>query len=141
MRVSVESVFQVGKAVACRTIDRRHGKLINACSAKSELSRPSIAPNTATRRTVKMLTNEMCADWRMHGMQVDGIGTGHFKTELNNALVENSQLRGWRERCAPPGRWGDAVGPIGAATFPASCASTFVNGHIFHVAGNSTSVL
>jgi gluconate 5-dehydrogenase len=63
MRVNVESAFIVGKAVAKGMIARKQGKIINISSVQSELGRPTIAPYTATKGAIKMLTKGMCADW------------------------------------------------------------------------------
>jgi gluconate 5-dehydrogenase len=141
MRVNVESAFIVGKAVAKHMIARKQGKIINICSVQSELARPSIAPYTATKGAVKMLTKGMCADWAKHGLQVNAIGPGYFKTPLNQALVDNAEFSSWLEKRTPAGRWGNVDELIGAAVFLASPASSFVNGHILYVDGGITSVL
>ncbi len=139
--VNVESVFLVGQAVARHMIKRGRGKIINICSVQSELGRPSIAPYTATKGAVKMLTKGMCADWAKHGLQINAIGPGYFKTPLNQALVENPEFSGWLEKRTPAGRWGDPEELAGAAIFLASEASSFINGHILYVDGGITSVL
>jgi gluconate 5-dehydrogenase len=141
MRVNVESVFLVGQAVARGMIKRGRGKIINICSVQSELGRPSIAPYTATKGAVKMLTKGMCADWAKHGIQVNAIGPGYFKTPLNQALVDNSEFSSWLEKRTPAGRWGNTDELSGAAIFLASDASSFINGHILYVDGGITSVL
>ena len=141
LRVNVESVFLVGQAVARHMIKRGRGKIINICSVQSELGRPSIAPYTATKGAVKMLTKGMCADWAKHGLQINAIGPGYFKTPLNQALVENPEFSGWLEKRTPAGRWGEPEELAGAAIFLASEASSFINGHILYVDGGITSVL
>jgi gluconate 5-dehydrogenase len=141
MRVNVESAFIVGKAVARGMIARQQGKIINICSVQSELGRPSIAPYTATKGAVKMLTKGMCADWARHGIQVNAIGPGYFRTPLNQALADNPDFSAWLEKRTPAGRWGEVNELIGAAVFLASPASSFVNGHILYVDGGITSVL
>lgn len=141
MRVNVESAFLVGKAVARGMIARRAGKVVNICSVQSELGRPSIAPYTATKGAIKMLTKGMCADWAKHGLQVNAIGPGYFKTPLNQALVDNPEFSSWLEKRTPAGRWGEVEELVGAAIFLASDASSFVNGHILYVDGGITSVL
>ncbi|MBG1233284.1 SDR family oxidoreductase [Aestuariivirga litoralis] len=141
LRVNIESAFLVGKAVAKGMIARKAGKIINICSVQSELGRPSIAPYTATKGAIKMLTKGMCADWAKHGIQVNAIGPGYFKTPLNQALVDNPEFSSWLEKRTPAGRWGDVEELIGAAIFLASPASSFVNGHILYVDGGITSVL
>ncbi len=141
MRVNVESAFIVGKAVAKGMIARQAGKIINISSVQSELGRPTIAPYTATKGAIKMLTKGMCADWAKHNIQVNAIGPGYFKTPLNQALVDNPEFSGWLEKRTPAGRWGTTDELIGAAIFLASPASSFVNGHILYVDGGITSVL
>ena len=55
-------------------IERRRGKIINICSVQSELGRPNIAPYTASKGAVKMLTKGMAIDWGQYGIQVNGLG-------------------------------------------------------------------
>jgi gluconate 5-dehydrogenase len=54
--------FLVGRAVARAMAPRRRGKIVNICSVQSELVRPGIAPYSATKGGLKMLTKGMCAD-------------------------------------------------------------------------------
>jgi gluconate 5-dehydrogenase len=140
-QVNVESAFIVGKAVAKHMIAAKSGKIINICSVQSEQARATIAPYTATKGAIKMLTKGMCADWAKHGIQVNAIGPGYFKTPLNQALVDNPEFSSWLEKRTPAGRWGTVNELIGAAVFLASDASSFINGHILYVDGGITSVL
>jgi gluconate 5-dehydrogenase len=122
-------------------IARKRGKIINVCSVQSELGRPSIAPYTASKGAVKMLTKGMCADWARHGLQVNGLGPGYFATELTRPLVENADFTDWLAKRTPPGRWGQVEELAGATIFLASAASDFVNGQILYVDGGMTSVV
>ena len=141
LRVNVESAFIVGKAVARHMIKRKSGKIINVGSVQSELARPSIAPYTATKGAIKMLTKGMCADWAKHNIQVNAIAPGYFKTPLNQALVDNPEFSTWLEKRTPAGRWGNVEELVGAAVFLASDASSFINGHILYVDGGITAVI
>ncbi|MBT2321981.1 glucose 1-dehydrogenase [Variovorax paradoxus] len=141
MKTNVDSVFLVGQAVARRMIPRRRGKIINICSVQSELGRPGIAPYTASKGAVKMLTKGMAIDWGQHGIQVNGLGPGYFKTELTDALVKNEEFTAWLVGRTPSRRWGDVEDLVGAAVFLASDASNFVNGHILYVDGGVTATL
>ena len=141
MKTNVDSVFLVGQAVARHMIARKRGKIINICSVQSELGRPNIAPYTASKGAVKMLTKGMAIDWGPHGIQVNGLGPGYFKTELTEALVNNPDFTAWLVGRTPSRRWGDVDDLIGAAVFLASDASNFVNGHILYVDGGVTATL
>jgi len=141
MRTNLDSVFHVGQAVAQRMIARKRGKIINICSVQSELGRPGIAPYTASKGAVKMLTKGMAIDWGPLGLQVNGIGPGYFKTELNRKLVDDPAFSAWLTGRTPSRRWGDLADLGGAAVFLASDASAFVNGHILYVDGGVTATL
>jgi gluconate 5-dehydrogenase len=141
MKTNVDSVFLVGQAVARCMIPRGRGKIVNICSVQSELGRPNIAPYAASKGAVKMLTKGMAIDWGPHGIQVNGLGPGYFKTELNEALVNNPEFSGWLVNRTPSRRWGDLDDLVGAAVFLASDASNFVNGHILYVDGGVTATL
>jgi gluconate 5-dehydrogenase len=141
MRTNVDSIFHVGKAVARHMIPRGRGKIINICSVQSELGRPNIAPYTASKGAVKMLTKGMAIDWGPHGLQVNGLGPGYFRTELTQTLVDNPEFTSWLVNRTPARRWGDVRDLGGAAVFLASDASNFVNGHILYVDGGVTATL
>ncbi|PTM96200.1 SDR family oxidoreductase [Mycoplana dimorpha] len=141
LRTNVSSVFHVSRAVARHMIGRGRGKIINIASAQSELARPGIAPYTATKGAVRNLTRGMCADWARHGLQVNAIAPGYFRTPLNQALVDDPQFTGWLKKRTPAGRWGEVGELVGAAVFLASDASSFVNGHTLYVDGGITTSL
>jgi gluconate 5-dehydrogenase len=141
MKTNVDSVFLVGQAVARHMIGRQRGKIINICSVQSELGRPDIAAYTASKGAVKMLTKGMAIDWGRHGIQVNGLGPGYFKTELTEALVKDETFSKWLIGRTPSRRWGDVEDLVGAAVFLASNASNFVNGHILYVDGGVTATL
>ena len=141
MRTNVDSVFLVGQAVARNMIARGRGKIINICSVQSEIGRPNIAPYMASKGAVKMLTKGMAIDWGPHGIQVNGLGPGYFKTELNQALLTDDKFNTWLTGRTPSRRWGEVAELAGAAVFLASDASSFVNGHVLYVDGGVTATL
>ena len=138
---NIDSVFLVGREVAQRMVARGRGKIINVCSVQSELARPGIAPYSATKGAVKMLTKGMAVDLGKYGIQVNGLGPGYFKTELTQALVADEAFTAWLSNRTPAGRWGEVHELAGAAIFLASEASSFVNGHILYVDGGITAGL
>ena len=87
-----------------------------------------------------MLTKGMAIDWGRHGIRVNGLGPGYFKTdgpgyfktEMNKALVANETFSGWLTGRTLLGRWGTVDELVGAAVFLASRASSFVTGHAYH---------
>ncbi|MGO4354665.1 SDR family oxidoreductase [Rhizobium sp. RAF36] len=140
-KTNVSSVFYVSQPVAKAMIARGRGKIINIASVQAELARPSIAPYTATKGAVKNLTRGMATDWAKHGLQVNAIAPGYFKTPLNQALVDDPKFSSWLEGRTPAGRWGNVEELVGAAVFLSSEASSFVNGHMLMVDGGITTSL
>ena len=122
-------------------IPRRKGRIINIASVQSELARTNIAPYTASKGAVKMLTKGMATDWGKHGLRANALAPGYFRTELNKALVEDEKFSAWLSARTPLGRWGDVHELVGAAIFLASDASSFVNGHVLYVDGGVTACL
>jgi gluconate 5-dehydrogenase len=141
LRTNVDSVFVVGQIVARRMVARGRGRIINTCSVMSELGRPGTAAYTASKGAVKMLTKGMAIDLGPHGINVNGIGPGYFKTDMTAALVADEKFNAWLVGRTPSRRWGDVQDLAGAAVFLASDASRFVNGHILYVDGGVTATL
>ena len=141
LSTNLDSVFYVSKAVARHMIPRKKGSIINICSVMSELGRPTVVPYTAAKGGVKMLTKGMAVDWGKHGIRVNGIGPGYFKTELNAALVADAKFSSWIAGRAPLGRWGNVDELVGAAVYLASDAASFVTGHVLYVDGGMTGSL
>ncbi len=141
MKTNLDSVYFVSKAVAQKMIPRGQGKIINICSVQSELGRPGIAPYTASKGAVKMLTKGMAIDWGQFGLNVNGLGPGYFKTELTDKLVKDEAFTAWLVGRTPSRRWGDVEELGGAAVFLASEASRFMNGHVLYVDGGVTATL
>ena len=141
LQTNIASVFHVGQAVARHMIARKAGKIINVASVQTALSRPGIAPYTATKGAVGNLTKGMATDWAKYGLQCNALAPGYFDTPLNAALVSDPVFSAWLEKRTPAGRWGNVEELVGACIFLASPASTFVNGHILYVDGGITASL
>jgi gluconate 5-dehydrogenase len=141
MATNLSSVFFVSRAVVQHMIPRKAGKIINVVSVNAEHARYSIAPYSASKGAIKMLTKGMCVDWAKHGIQINGLGPGYFETEMTAPLVADKDFTAWVEKRVPTGRWGKVEELGGAAVFLASSASNFVNGHTLYVDGGITATL
>ncbi len=125
----------VAQAVSPAMVRRGSGKIINICSLANEIGRPSITPYMAAKGGLKMLIKSMAVEWAKDNIQVNAIGPGFFKTELNTSLVQDQAFNGWVCERTPAGRWGDPAELAGAAIFLASDASNYVNGQVIYVDG------
>jgi gluconate 5-dehydrogenase len=141
IQTNLTAVFLISKRVVKGMIDRKSGKIINICSLMSEISRPTIAPYTASKGGVKMLTKAMAVGWAKYNIQVNGIGPGFIVTEMNRTLREDQEFNAMVRSRTPAGRWGQPSDLAGAAIFLASRASDYITGQIIYVEGGILSAL
>lgn len=141
IETNLTSAFVIGREAAKRMIPRGHGKIVNIGSLTSEAARATVAPYTAAKGGIKMLTRAMTAEWAEHGIQANAIGPGYMLTEMNTALVENKDFNAWVIGRTPARRWGRPEELIGTAVFLASAASDYVNGQMIYVDGGMIGVL
>ena len=138
---NLTSVFLVGQRVARGMVARGRGKIVNIGSVQSRLARPGIAPYSATKGGIVMLTRGMCADLGPSGIQANALAPGYFATELTQALVDDAAFTAWVVDRTPARRWGEVGDLVGALVFLASSASDFVNGQVLYVDGGMTAVV
>ena len=135
IETNLTSAFIIGREAARRMIPRKRGKIINIASLASELARPTIAPYTAAKAGIKNLTKSMAVEWAASGIQANAIGPGYMLTDMNQALMSNSDFNNWLMSRVPAKRWGNPDELVGAAIFLASSASNYVNGQTIYVDG------
>jgi gluconate 5-dehydrogenase len=135
VETNLTSAFIIGREAAKRMIPRERGKIINIASLASELARPTIAPYTAAKAGIKNLTKSMAVEWAVSGIQANAIGPGYMLTDMNQALMSNTDFNNWLMSRVPSKRWGRPDELVGAAIFLASSASDYVNGQTIYVDG------
>lgn len=141
LATNLTSAFLLSRRVARGMIERGSGRIVSIGSVQSQLARPGIAPYSATKGAIVMLTKGLCADLAPHGITANAIAPGYFATELTQPLVDDPEFSAWVASRTPAGRWGDVRDLVGAAVFLASDASAFVNGQTLFVDGGMTAVV
>jgi NAD(P)-dependent dehydrogenase (short-subunit alcohol dehydrogenase family) len=129
-----------GMLRACRVfghhmIERRYGRIINIGSLTSVVALHEVAAYGASKAGVAALTKSLAVEWAPHGVCVNAILPGVFRTALNEGLLDGTD-RG-RELLirTPMRRFGQPEEVAGAAVFLASEAASFVTGHLLAVDG------
>ena len=115
-----------GMLRACRIfgrhmIERRYGRIINIGSLTSVVALHEVAAYGASKAGVASLTKSLAVEWAPHGVCVNAILPGVFRTALNEGLLDGTE-RG-RElsdpdadapvRTAGGGRWRRGLSCIG----------------------------
>ncbi|UYG00889.1 glucose 1-dehydrogenase [Halomonas sp. GD1P12] len=138
---NLSSVFYVSQVVTRAMSERGSGKVVNIGSVQSKLARETIAPYSATKGAVALLTQGMAADLARFNIQVNCISPGYFKTEMNTALWQDPDFNAWVEKRTPAQRWGHFDELVGTLIYLCSGASSFVSGQNIFVDGGMTSVV
>jgi NAD(P)-dependent dehydrogenase (short-subunit alcohol dehydrogenase family) len=116
-------------------IERKYGRIINIASLSSFVALFEVAAYAASKAAVASLTKSMAIEWAPHGVCVNAIAPGVFRTPLNEKLLDET-ARG-KEFLArtPMRRFGKVEELAGAAVFLASDAASFVTGEVLCVDG------
>jgi NAD(P)-dependent dehydrogenase (short-subunit alcohol dehydrogenase family) len=115
-------------------IRRQAGRVITIASLTSFLGMFQVAAYAASKSGVAGLTRSLAVEWAPHGVSVNAILPGVFKTDLNRALLESPRGQEFLMR-TPMRRFGRIDELVGAAVYLASDASSFVTGHLLAVDG------
>jgi gluconate 5-dehydrogenase len=133
--------FVVSQAVLPAMIAKKRGKIIHIASLMSELARPTVVPYTAAKGGVRQLTRGMAVELAPHGIQVNAIAPGYFATEMNRALIDNTEFNAWVCKRTPAGRWGQPDELAGLAVFLSSNASDYMTGQMLVMDGGMSVAL
>ena len=115
-------------------VSRRTGRIIAIGSLSSFVGLYQVAAYVASKAGVAGLTRALAVEWAPHGVNVNAIAPGVFRTDLNTALLDSPRGQEFLMR-TPMKRFGTIGELVGAAIFLASDASAFVTGHVLAVDG------
>jgi NAD(P)-dependent dehydrogenase (short-subunit alcohol dehydrogenase family) len=129
-----------GMLRACRVfgrhmIERRYGRIINIGSLTSVVALFEVAAYGASKAGVAALTKSLAVEWAPHGVCVNAILPGVFRTALNEGLLDGTDRGRELLTRTPMRRFGKPEEVAGAAVFLASDAASFVTGHLLAVDG------
>ena len=127
--------FFVAQAVARRMIPRGYGRIINIGSVTSVAGYAGLGPYGASRGGIRQLTMSLADDWGKHGVTVNCLAPGWFRTEQNKVLYENKEWVEYLCERIPVKRPGRPEDLDAAVVFLAAEASRYVTGQTLLVDG------
>jgi len=138
LQTNLKGNFFCAQAVGKEMIKRKYGRIINMGSCTCVFGMEGIAPYTASRGGVLMMTRSLAAEWGKFGITANVLAPGWFKTAQNAALYENEEwIRNVKGRI-PLNRPGQPHDLDGTVIFLSSDASAYVTGQIILVDGGFT---
>jgi NAD(P)-dependent dehydrogenase (short-subunit alcohol dehydrogenase family) len=127
--------FFVSQAVARHMIERRYGRIINIGSVTSVFGYAGLAPYGASRGGIRQLTMSLADDWGRHGITVNCLAPGWFRTEQNKVLYENKEWVDYLCDRIPVKRPGQPEDLDAAVVFLAAESSRYITGQTLLVDG------
>jgi gluconate 5-dehydrogenase len=127
--------FFVAQAVAKRMIAKGYGRIVNIGSVTCVAGYAGLAPYGASRGGVRQMTMSLADDWGKHGVTVNCLAPGWFRTEQNKVLYENKEWVDYLVDRIPMKRPGQPNDLDGAVVFLASESSRYVTGQTLLVDG------
>ncbi|PWU16457.1 MAG: short-chain dehydrogenase [Verrucomicrobia bacterium] len=132
---NLRGTFFVSQGVARHMMTRKYGRIINIGSVTSVAGYAGLGPYGASRGGVKQLTMSLADDWGLHGITVNCLAPGWFKTAQNAVMYEDKEWVAYLSDRIPLKRPGLPNDLDGAVVFLASDASAYLTGQTLLVDG------
>lgn len=127
--------FFVAQAAARGMTARGYGRIINIGSVTCVAGYAGLGAYGASRGGIRQLTMSLAADWGPHGVTVNCLAPGWFKTAQNAVMYEDAAWVSYLSDKIPLRRPGAMPDLDGALVFLSSDASAYVTGQVLLVDG------
>jgi gluconate 5-dehydrogenase len=132
---NLRGTFFVAQAIARGMVKHGYGRIINIGSVTSVFGYAGLAPYGASRGGVRQLTMSLADDWGPHGITVNCLAPGWFRTAQNQVLYDSQEWVDYLVDRIPVKRPGDVHDLDGAIVFLASESSRYITGQTLLVDG------
>jgi len=136
LSTNLDGVFRVAQCASQRLIKAgRGGSIINIASILGLRVGTGLSHYCTAKAGVVQLTKAMALELARHGIRVNAIAPGYFKTEMNSDYFDSEAGEGYIRERVPMRRLGQLQELDGPLLLLASEASAFMTGSIIAVDG------
>ncbi|SDG10007.1 2-deoxy-D-gluconate 3-dehydrogenase [Fontibacillus panacisegetis] len=135
INLNLNTVFLLTQITGRHMLERGSGKIINICSMLSYQGGINVPGYTASKHGVAGLTKAFANEWASSGIQINAIAPGYMATDNTAPIRADENRTASITDRIPAERWGTPDDVKGPATFLASPAADYLNGHILCVDG------
>jgi 2-dehydro-3-deoxy-D-gluconate 5-dehydrogenase len=141
LEINVMGPVSLTQAVGPTMIAQGRGKVINIASLVGLRGKARLGAYSASKGALVRFTEALAAEWARHGIQVNAIAPGAFRTEAQAAVLESEELHRKRVAKVPAKRFAEPSEMDGLVLFLASPRSDFVTGATYQIDGGELAKL
>jgi NAD(P)-dependent dehydrogenase (short-subunit alcohol dehydrogenase family) len=135
LETNVTGVLRACQVFGKHMVGRGYGRIVNIASLSTFVALYEVAAYAASKAAVASLTKSLAIEWARHGVNVNAIAPGVFRTALNQKLLDETPRGQEFLTRTPMRRFGQVEELAGAAVFLASDSASFVTGEVLCVDG------
>jgi len=132
--------FRLSQDVFPHMVAAGRGSVVNVSSISGRVGIPGIpqASYAASKLGLSGLTAELAVQWARHGIRVNTVAPGFFRSEITGGMYDDERTRAWLKRNTPLPADGTVDDFVGAVLWLVSDAGRYVTGQTIVVDGGWT---
>jgi NAD(P)-dependent dehydrogenase (short-subunit alcohol dehydrogenase family) len=140
LTLNLVAPFRVCQAAFPHMVAAGRGAIVNVSSISGRVGIPGIpqASYAAAKAGLSGLTAELAVQWARHGIRVNTVAPGFFRSEITEGLYDDERSHAWLRRNTPLPYDGEAGDVVGAVLWLVGDAGRYVTGQTIVVDGGWT---
>jgi 2-deoxy-D-gluconate 3-dehydrogenase len=135
LEVNVIGTFVCAREFGAQMVAQGSGRVINIASIAGLSGEAELTAYCATKGAVIAFTRALALEWARHGVTVNAIAPGYFRTDLNREAIDDAKVGAKILEHIPLRRVGkpEEIGPL--VVYLASDAAAFMTGSVIVLDG------
>jgi NAD(P)-dependent dehydrogenase (short-subunit alcohol dehydrogenase family) len=128
--VNIVGAILCARAFGAHMVAQRKGTVINVASISGLAGEPEVTAYSASKGALIAFTKSLAIEWARHGVTVNAVAPGYFRTDLNKKALDDVQIGPKIVKHIPLRRVGqpEELGPL--VVYLASDAAAFMTGSV-----------